>query len=146
MPLPPAPDEGASALPAGTYDGKVVIVTGGGTGLGKAIAIEFARVGATIAVVSRDPEHHRAGIAAIEGVGAKAIAVGCDIREPDQVSAAFDEIERQIGLGDVLVNNAAGNFPAPAGTGTSHAADWATSRRTGRTRATTTRSCSSCSL
>ena len=112
--LPSPPEEGASSLPPGTFEGKTVVVTGGGTGLGKGIAIEFARLGATIVIVSRSPEHHAAGIAAIEALGAKAVAVGCDVREPDQVSAAFDQIEGAVGLADVLVNNAAGNFPTPA--------------------------------
>jgi NAD(P)-dependent dehydrogenase (short-subunit alcohol dehydrogenase family) len=114
MGLTAPPPEGASALPSGTFDGQTVVVTGGGTGLGKGIAMEFARLGATVAIVSRSPEHHEAGIAAIEQLGAKAIAIGCDVREPDQVTAAFDEIEAQVGLADVLVNNAAGNFPTPA--------------------------------
>jgi NAD(P)-dependent dehydrogenase (short-subunit alcohol dehydrogenase family) len=114
MGLTAPPPEGASALPSGTFDGQTVVVTGGGTGLGKGIAMEFARLGATVAIVSRSPEHHEAGIASIEQLGAKAIAIGCDVREPDQVTAAFDEIEAQVGLADVLVNNAAGNFPTPA--------------------------------
>ncbi len=114
MGLTAPPPEGASALPSGTFDGKTVIVTGGGTGLGKGIAMEFARLGATIAIVSRSPDHHAAGVTAIEALGAKAIAVGCDVREPDQVTAAFDEIEAVVGLADALVNNAAGNFPTPA--------------------------------
>jgi NAD(P)-dependent dehydrogenase (short-subunit alcohol dehydrogenase family) len=93
MGLPAPPSEGASALPAGTFDDKIVIVTGGGTGLGKGIALEFARLGATIAIVSRSADHHAAGLSALEALGAKAIAVGCDVREPDQVAAAFDEVE-----------------------------------------------------
>ncbi len=114
MGLPDPPGDGSSALPDGTFDGKVVVVTGGGTGLGKGIALEFARLGATIAIVSRSPEHHEAGRKAVEALGAKAIAVGCDIREPDQVEAAFDAVQGELGLPDVLVNNAAGNFPVPA--------------------------------
>ena len=51
LPAPPAP--GAKALPDGTYDGQVVDVTGGGPGLGKGMAIEFARIGEKIAVLSR---------------------------------------------------------------------------------------------
>ena len=114
MGLPDPPGDGSSALPGGTFDGKVVVVTGGGTGLGKGIALEFARLGATIAIVSRSPEHHEAGRKSVEALGAKAIAVGCDIREPDQVEAAFDTVQGELGLPDVLVNNAAGNFPVPA--------------------------------
>src|SRR5918996_1406380 len=114
MPLPDPPNEGSTALPAGTYDGKIVVVTGGGTGLGKGIALEFARLGATLAIWSRSPDHLEAGKQAIESVGAKVITVGCDIREPDQVAGAFDDTQERIGAPDVLVNNAAGNFPVPA--------------------------------
>ena len=76
MGLPEPPELGAAALPKGTYDGKTVLVTGGGTGLGKAIAVEFARLGARIAILSRKPEHLAAGVAAIEAVGARARRAG----------------------------------------------------------------------
>ncbi len=108
------PPLGAAALPAGTYDGEVVVVTGGGTGLGKAIAVEFARLGASLAILSRDEGHRAAGTAAVEAAGAKALGVACDIRQPDAIAAAFDEVEAQLGLPGHLVNNAAGNFPVPA--------------------------------
>jgi len=118
MGLPEPPALGASALPAGTFDGQVVLVTGGGTGLGKAIATEFARLGASIAIASRKPEHLDAGVAALEAVataaGGKVFATACDIREPDSIASAFDAIEAALGLPDVLVNNAAANFPVPA--------------------------------
>ena len=114
MGLPEPPALGTSALPAGTFDGHTVMVTGGGTGLGKAIAIEFARLGAKIAIVSRSEDHRNAGIAAIRALGATALGVGCDIRQPDSVAEAFDTVEAEVGLPDVLINNAAGNFPAPA--------------------------------
>ncbi len=114
MPLTAPPPEGASALPPETFDGCVVVVTGGGTGLGKGIAMEFARLGAKIAVWSRSPEHLEAGRRAIEAVGSTAITVGCDIREPDQVAGAFDDTVDRLGLPDILINNAAGNFPIPA--------------------------------
>ena len=51
--IPEPPPLGASALPPGTFDGQTVVVTGAGTGLGKAIACEFARLGAAIAILSR---------------------------------------------------------------------------------------------
>ena len=112
--LPAPPAVGASALPAGTYDGTVVFVTGAGTGLGKAIASEFARLGAAIVIASRKPEHLEAGQAAIEEIGAPVLTVTCDIREPDQIAAAFDAAGDAFGLPGVLINNAAANFPVPA--------------------------------
>jgi len=113
--LPEPPPAGASALPPGTFDGVAVLVTGGGTGLGRAIAIEFARLGADIVVASRKPEHLAQGEAAIAEVGGGRVAtVGCDIRDPAAVEAAFDAAEQAFGLPRVLVNNAAANFPVPA--------------------------------
>ena len=114
MALPEPPALGASALPAGTFDGQVVVVTGGGTGLGKAMAVEFGRLGAAVAVVSRKPEHRRAGVAALEAVGARATQAACDIRDPEAIATAFDAVAAEIGEPSVLVNNAAGNFPVPA--------------------------------
>jgi NAD(P)-dependent dehydrogenase (short-subunit alcohol dehydrogenase family) len=101
-------------LPPGTFAGTVVLVTGGGTGLGKAIGIEFARLGATVAVASRDPAHGESGVRAMEAVGARALAVEADVRDPASVAGAFDAVERAAGPVDVLVNNAAGNFTARA--------------------------------
>ena len=114
MPLPEPPPLGAHALPLQSFDGATVVVTGGGTGLGKAISLEFARLGAKLAILSRKEEHRAAGVAAIEALGAKALGVACDIRQPEQVAAAFDAVETGLGRADVLINNAAGNFPVPA--------------------------------
>ena len=74
MGLPEPPPLGASALPPGTFEGQTVVVTGGGTGLGKAIAVEFARLGASIGILSRKEEHRAAGVEAVEKVGGSAIA------------------------------------------------------------------------
>jgi len=112
--LPEPPAEGAKALPNGTFDGRVVLVTGGGTGLGKAIAVEFARLGAAVAIASRSGEHRDAGRRAVEDAGGRAVSVVLDVRDPEQIATAFDAVEEELGLPDVLVNNAAGNFPIPA--------------------------------
>jgi len=111
--LPEPPALGTSALPAGTFDGTCVFITGAGTGLGKAIATEFARLGADIVIASRKPEHLDAGRAAMEEVGARVRTVTCDIRRPEDIAVAFDEAEAAFGLPGVLVNNAAANFPVP---------------------------------
>jgi len=112
--LPEPPPLGASALPAGTYAGSTVFITGGGTGLGKAIATEFARLGANIVIASRKSDHLEAGEKAITDVGAKVLTVSCDIREPEQIAAAFDAATNSFGMPTVLINNAAANFPVLA--------------------------------
>jgi NAD(P)-dependent dehydrogenase (short-subunit alcohol dehydrogenase family) len=112
--LPAPPAVGATALQAGTFDGTCVFVTGGGTGLGKAIASEFARLGASMVIASRKEEHLDAARAAMEELGAPAVAVRCDIREADDIATAFDVATAAFGLPGVLVNNAAANFPVPA--------------------------------
>ena len=112
--FPAPPPLGVSALPAGTFDGEAVFVTGAGTGLGKAIAVEFARLGASVVVASRKPEHLDAGAAAIREVGADVVTTQCDIRDADAIAAAFDTATDAFGLPGILVNNAAANFPSPA--------------------------------
>jgi NAD(P)-dependent dehydrogenase (short-subunit alcohol dehydrogenase family) len=101
-------------LPADTFSGQVVVVTGGGTGLGKAMAVEFARLGASLVIASRNPEHRASGVRAVESVGAKAIGVALDVRDDNAIAGTFDEVEDQLGPADVLINNAAGNFPSQA--------------------------------
>jgi NAD(P)-dependent dehydrogenase (short-subunit alcohol dehydrogenase family) len=101
-------------LPAGSYDGAVVLVTGGGTGIGRAIAVEFGRLGAAVVILSRNEDHRLAGIHAVQTAGGRAIGLAADVRKPDEIAQAFDDAEAQLGAVDVLVNNAAGNFPVPA--------------------------------
>lgn len=101
-------------LPAGTFAGEVVAITGGGTGLGKAMAIEFARLGAAVAILSRGDAHRAAGIAAVEAVGGSVHGASVDVRDADAVARAFDEVEAALGPVGVLINNAAGNFPVAA--------------------------------
>jgi NAD(P)-dependent dehydrogenase (short-subunit alcohol dehydrogenase family) len=112
--LPAAPAPGTPMLPLGTYDGRVVLITGAGTGLGKAMAVEFARLGAGVVVAGRRAEHRASGVAAVAAAGGRSVGVVMDVRDPAQVAAAFDQAEQALGPVDVLVNNAAGNFPVPA--------------------------------
>jgi NAD(P)-dependent dehydrogenase (short-subunit alcohol dehydrogenase family) len=114
MGLPEPPPAGSTFLPPDTFAGVTAIVTGGGTGLGKAIAVELARVGASIGIISRSEEHRLAGQQAVASVGGRCAHAGADIREPGQIAEAFDAIERELGPATVLVNNAAANFPVLA--------------------------------
>lgn len=114
--LPAPPPLGASALPPGTYEGQVVLVTGGGSGLGRSIAAEFARLGARLMLVGRNAERLDAAREELGRVGGTRVATGvCDIRDADRVAGVFDACEAALGSRpDVLVNNAAANFPVPA--------------------------------
>jgi NAD(P)-dependent dehydrogenase (short-subunit alcohol dehydrogenase family) len=67
-----------------------------------------------LVIASRKPEHLSAGTEAMEALGARVHGVACDIRDADQVSAAFEEATTTFGLPAVLINNAAANFPVPA--------------------------------
>jgi NAD(P)-dependent dehydrogenase (short-subunit alcohol dehydrogenase family) len=112
--LPEPPAVGQSALPENTFDGVTVFVTGGGTGLGRAISIEFARLGANLVVASRKTEHLEQAAAALDEFRGEVLTVSCDIRDPEQIAGAFDAAADRFGQPDVLVNNAAANFPVPA--------------------------------
>jgi len=114
MALQRPPELGTRMLPEDTFKGQTVYVTGGGTGLGKAIAIEFARCGANVAIASRDEGHRAAGVAAIEAVGGKAFGTAVDVRVPQAIADSYDQVEQALGPISVLVNNAAGNFAVPA--------------------------------
>ena len=97
-------------LPDGTFDGRAAIVTGGGSGLGRAIAVELARLGASVAVAGRRPEPLEETVALIEAAGGDALAQPTDVREPDAVDALVGATVERFGRVDLLVNNAAGNF------------------------------------
>jgi citronellol/citronellal dehydrogenase len=91
--------------------GKVALVTGGGTGIGRATAMELARTGAKIVVCGRRAEPLEAVRAEL---GENCLAVPTDVREPEQVAALVDQALERFGRIDVLVNNAGGQFLAPA--------------------------------
>lgn len=97
------------ALRPDLLSGKVAWITGGGTGLGRAMALRFAALGAKVAVSGRREEPLQAVARETGGVFAT-----CDVRDPAAVEAALSRIEAEAGLPDILVNNAAGNFLSPS--------------------------------
>jgi NAD(P)-dependent dehydrogenase (short-subunit alcohol dehydrogenase family) len=101
-------------LPEGTLDGKAAIVTGGGSGIGRGLALELARLGAAVTVAGRRPEPLAETIALIESAGGRALAHPTDVREPEQVDELVNATTAAFGRVDVLVNNAAGNFVVKA--------------------------------
>jgi NAD(P)-dependent dehydrogenase (short-subunit alcohol dehydrogenase family) len=90
--------------------GKTTLITGGGSGLGRSMALRLAGLGAKVAVVGRrkDPLHETAS--AIRQAGGTAAFATCDVRDPEAVTAAVDAVERELGPVNQLINNAAGNF------------------------------------
>lgn len=95
--------------------GKVAFVTGGGSGIGKAIVARFLEHGAECVIASRNKERLDAAAAELSArYGRRCVAVQADVREPEQVEAALDQAIGTFGRLDIVVNNAAGNFLAPA--------------------------------
>jgi len=92
---------------------RVALITGGGTGIGRGIALALGRHGARICIASRRAEVLAAAVKELEAEGIEAMWVPCDVREGDQVEAVIDAILERWGRLDIVVNNAAGNFPAP---------------------------------
>ncbi len=90
-----------------------IVVTGGGTGLGRAMALRFAELGATVTVNGRRPEPLAETASDIEEQGGTAEGIPCNVRDADAVAAFFEEAEERQGPVTRLVNNAAANFLAP---------------------------------
>jgi peroxisomal 2,4-dienoyl-CoA reductase len=94
-------------------DARVALVTGGATGIGKEIARTLGRHGASVCIASRKQENLEAATSELAADGIDCMWVACDIREPEQVEEAVRAILARHEKLDILVNNAAGNFPAP---------------------------------
>jgi citronellol/citronellal dehydrogenase len=106
--------EGASVLRLDATAGKVALVTGGGTGIGAATALELARTGASVVICGKREEPLAAVRATIEAAGGACLAVPTDVREPDQVETLVNAALDRFGAIDLLVNCAGGQFTAPA--------------------------------
>ncbi len=115
QPFPPTLARGGVSEPPVHHDAKpVALITGGGTGIGRAIGIALAADGFNLVIASRSAEHLAAGAAELKGRGARVLEVPTDVRVPEQVDRLVEAVREEYGRLDVLVNNAAGNFLAPA--------------------------------
>jgi len=101
-------------LAPGLLQGKRAWITGGGTGLGRAMALRFAALGARVAVSGRREEPLRETVAAIRAAGGFATHACCDVRDPAAVGTALNRLVEELGGLEILVNNAAGNFLCPS--------------------------------
>jgi NAD(P)-dependent dehydrogenase (short-subunit alcohol dehydrogenase family) len=94
--------------------GKTIVITGGGTGLGKAMGVYFLKLGANLVITSRKQDVLQKTAGEMEEkTGGKVLAVACDVREIEQVENVLAKTLERFGSVDVLLNNAAGNFISP---------------------------------
>ncbi len=111
-------DEELKALPtvyrADLFSGKTAVVSGGGSGFGKAIACLLARLGANVAICGRNEEKLAATVPLLESMGVRVFSAPLTIRDPDRVNRFIDDVWNKFGTLDVLVNNAGGQFPQMA--------------------------------
>jgi NAD(P)-dependent dehydrogenase (short-subunit alcohol dehydrogenase family) len=98
----------------GALKGKTILVTGGGTGLGKSMGLYFLKLGANLIITSRKLEVLQNAAKEMESAtGGKVLALACDVREIDQVEKMWSDAISHFGKVDVVLNNAAGNFISP---------------------------------
>jgi NAD(P)-dependent dehydrogenase (short-subunit alcohol dehydrogenase family) len=104
----------AKMLRDDALQGKVIVITGGGSGLGKAMTKYFMELGAQVAITSRDLEKLKTTATELETeTGGKCLPIQCDVRHYEQVEAMLEQVLKTYGKVDVLLNNAAGNFISP---------------------------------
>lgn len=99
--------------PAALYklDGRIAMITGGGSGLGRQFALVLADSGAKVAVCGRKLETLQETVRLVQAAGGEALAVSMDVMQPESIQAAIDEIEAKLGTPDILLNNAGANRP-----------------------------------
>jgi NAD(P)-dependent dehydrogenase (short-subunit alcohol dehydrogenase family) len=97
-----------------SFEGRTALITGGGTGMGRALALALAERGAPIAICGRRPEPIEATAELCRALGVAALASQVDVRDPERVGEWVAEVDTQLGPPRLLINNAAGNFLAPA--------------------------------
>ena len=104
----------AQVLRPDVHRGTVAVITGGGTGIGRAVALDLAACGADVVICGRREEPLEKTAVDIEALGARALVVPADIRDDAAVTALVDRALGEFGRIDTLVNNAGGQFAAPA--------------------------------
>jgi NAD(P)-dependent dehydrogenase (short-subunit alcohol dehydrogenase family) len=108
------PEPASRIFAPGLLDGQVCVVSGAGTGLGRATALELARLGALVVGCGRRPEPLEEMVTEVGTGGGKAESVAMDIRDEGAVGSLFDGVMERHGRLDLLVNNAGGQFLSPA--------------------------------
>ena len=96
------------------FAGQTVIVSGAGSGLGRAIAVLFARLGADLAICGRNAKKLETAAAFLSSFGGKVMTAQMSIRDTDQVNGFIDDVHARFGRLDILVNNAGGQYPQAA--------------------------------
>lgn len=117
-PMDPPPDHGEESYRgSGRLEGRKTVITGGDSGIGRAVALAFAREGADVLFTYLEQEADEASAASrlVEGAGRKAVAVSCDIGDEENCRALIERAAGEFGRIDVLVNNAAYQMSQPEG-------------------------------